>query len=321
MKEVVRIYRYKELLSGRRARSARELQEILEISPATLKRDIAALRDQLHVPIRFDRDRGGYVIDPGGHTDTELPGLWFSPEEVLALVTIQQLLTDLAPGLLGPKLKPLQARLEELMAKHGLTGQDVAKRIRLVHAGQRKLKPQNFEAVAAATIGRRRLRVKHFNRERGDSTERDISPQRLVHYRDNWYVDAWCHLREDVRSFAIDALSEVHMLDDKAKELKAAELDRVLGAGYGIFGGVPNNVAVLRFTPERARWVRREVWHPAQESKDLPDGGYELSVPYSDDREIIGDILRYGAAVRVMAPAALKRSVQQALLAASASYV
>ncbi|NPC56673.1 helix-turn-helix transcriptional regulator [Caenimonas soli] len=322
MSEVVRLYQYKSFLSGRRAMSAEDLMEKLEISKATLKRDIAKLRDQLHVPIKFDRDRGGYVIEQGpGHTDTELPGMWFSPEEVLALVTIQQLLDQLAPGILGARLRPLQERLTELMAKNGLDAADVGKRIRLVHAGKRKLKPQNFEATAAATIGRKRLSVKHFNRQNGETTDREISPQRLVHYRDNWYVDAWCHMRNDLRSFAIDALAQVHVLDTVAEEIPDARLDSTLGGGYGIFGGVPKGRAVLKFGPERARWVRREEWHPEQEVSEAEDGSFVLSVPFSDTRELVGDILKFGDGVEVVSPAALRRQVQKMLLAAAGNYV
>lgn len=323
MSEVVRLYQYKSLLSGRRAMSAEDLMVKLEISRATLKRDLAKLREQLHVPIKFDRDRGGYVLEQGqGHTDTELPGMWFSPEEVLALVTIQQLLTQLAPGIIGPKLRPLQERLAELMEKNGLSGADVAKRIRLTHAaGKRRLKPQIFEAVAAGTMGRKRLRVKHFNRQNGQTLERVLSPQRLVHYRDNWYVDAWCHLREDLRSFSVDALAEVEVLQVAAKEIAEKTLDGLLGAGYGIFGGAPKARAVLKFTPERSRWVRRESWHPGQESREGEDGSFELTVPYSDEREILGDILRFGPDVSVLTPSDLRRKVQQAALATVNRYV
>ena len=87
MSEVVRLYRYKSLLSGRRAVSAEVLMASFEISRATFKRDMAKLRDQLHVPIEFNRESGGYQMEPG-HTDSELPGLWFSQQEILALVTI-----------------------------------------------------------------------------------------------------------------------------------------------------------------------------------------------------------------------------------------
>jgi len=320
--EVVRLYQYKSLLSGKRALSAEDLMARLEISRATLKRDIAKLRDQLHVPIKFDRDRGGYVLEPGqGHTDTELPGLWFSDEEILALVTIQQLLTSLAPGLLGPKLRPLQKRLTDLMAQHGLDGGEVAKRIRLVHAGKRRLKMDAFEAVAAATMGRKRLQVTHFNRQTGQRVRREISPQRIVYYRDNWYVDAWCHLRDDLRAFAIDALTDVDVLNTPAKEVSEKSLDQIFGAGYGIFNGPPKHIAVLKFTPERARWVRREQWHPEQEGKDEADGSYVLSVPYSDDRELLGDILRHGPDVQALLPPDLRAKAQLLLLEAAGRYV
>ncbi|MES2978019.1 MAG: YafY family protein [Pseudomonadota bacterium] len=323
MSEVVRLYQYKSLLSGVSAMSAEQLMSKLEISRATLKRDIAKLRDQLHVPIRFDRDRGGYRIEQSaGHTGSELPGMWFSSQELLALATIQQLLTQLAPSILGPKLRPFNQRLDALMAQQELCGEDVAKRIRLTHsAGKRRLDAQGFEAVAAATMARKRLHVKHYNRQSGNTLERQLSPQRLVNYRDNWYVDAWCHLRDDLRSFSVDALSEVRVLQETATSIADTELDLVLGASYGIFGGTPKAKAVLRFTRERARWIRQETWHPQQVARERQDGSFELSVPYSDEREILGEVLRFGADVEVLEPQDLRRKVQRAALAMVDRYV
>jgi len=320
MSEAVRLYQYRALLGNNRAVPAAELMDKLEISPATFKRDIAKLRDQLRVPIRFDRDLGGYLLDKDG-ADIELPGLWFSQDEILALVTIQQMLAQLEPGLLGPKLKPLQDRLTGLMEKHGLTSKDIAKRIRIVHAGKRRVKVRQFEAVAAATMARKRMKIWHFNRQNGKTVEREVSPQRLVHYRDNWYLDAWCHLRDDLRNFSIDAIADLHVLDSSAKEVTARTIDEALGVGYGIFGGTPKAWAKLRFTKERARWVERETWHPQQESHTEADGSYVLSVPYSDDREIIGDIMRFGADVQVLEPKELRSKVQKTLLAAVGRYV
>jgi predicted DNA-binding transcriptional regulator YafY len=320
MSGVVRLYRYKSLLDSRRSVSAEELMSTLEISRATLKRDIAKLRDQLNVPIAFDRELGGYALEKG-QGGSELPGLWFSQEELLALITVQQLLGQLEPSLLGAKLKPLQTRLEKLMEKSGLASADVAKRIRIVNAGKRKLIVKSFEAIAAATLARKRLKLWHLNRQNGITTEREVSPQRLVHYRDNWYLDAWCHLRDDVRNFSIDAVSRVEVMDTAAKEVASKRIDDTLGAGYGIFGGAPTDWAKLRFTPERARWVAGETWHPMQESHFEEDGSYVLSFPYSDDRELLGDIMRFGADVQVISPQNLKSKVQKAFLVSAGKYV
>lgn len=320
MSEIVRLYRYRSLLGSMRAVPADQLMDVLEISSATLKRDIAKLRDQLHVPIEFDRELGGYKLDPK-RVEDELPGLWFSQGEILALVTIQQLLEQLQPGLLGTKLRPLRDRLTHLMEKHGLATQDVAKRIRIVSAGKRIVVAKCFEAIAAATMSRKRLKIWHFNRQNGITSEREVSPQRLVHYRDNWYMDAWCHLRDDLRNFSLDAVTKVEVMETDAKDLADKRIDEAVSAGYGIFNGAPQGWATLKFTPERARWVNGEIWHSMQESKTEADGSYVLSFPYSDDRELIGDIMRFGGDVQVLAPAALRSKVQKSFLEAAAKYV
>ncbi len=98
------------------------------------------------------------------------------------MVTIRQLLEQPEPGLLGAKLKPLKERLTQLMTKHGLSSQDVSRRIRIMHAGKRVVHTKSFEAVAAATLARQRLKIWHFSRQNGQTTEREVSPQRLVHY-------------------------------------------------------------------------------------------------------------------------------------------
>jgi len=253
----------------------------------------------------YDRDLDGYRID---NTDTrqELPGLWFSQDEILALLTIQNMLEQLEPGLLGPKLKPLQQRLDDMLTGQGLSAETLSQRVRLVHAGKRRLKLKSFELVAKATLERKQIKIHHFNRQSGKTVERIISPQQLVHYRDNWYVDAWCHLRKEVRSFAVDAITEGEQLDVDAKELDADQLRASMQSGYGIFGGAVKGWAKLKFTPERARWVKHEEWHPDQKGHEELDDSYVLEIPYSDERELVGDILRHGSDVEVLTPTSVR---------------
>jgi predicted DNA-binding transcriptional regulator YafY len=311
MSEIDRLYSYRTLLTGRRAVPRDEILSKLEISQATFKRDLAKLRDRLNIPVVFDRDLGGYRLD---NTDTrqELPGLWFSQDEILALLTIQNMLEQLEPGLLGPKLKPLQQRLDDMLTGQGLSAETLSQRVRLVHAGKRRLKLKCFELVAKATLERKQITISHFNRQTGKTVERTISPQQLVHYRDNWYVDAWCHLRKEVRSFAVDAITECEQLDVDAKELDADQLRSSMQSGYGIFGGAVKGWAKLKFTPERARWVEHEEWHPEQRSEKMKDGSYILELPYSDERELLGDILKYGRDVEVLSPAGLITQISHA---------
>jgi predicted DNA-binding transcriptional regulator YafY len=309
MSEIDRLYSYRTLLTGRRAVPRDEILSKLEISQATFKRDLAKLRDRLNIPVVFDRDLGGYRLD---NTDTrqELPGLWFSQDEILALLTIQNMLEQLEPGLLGPKLKPLQQRLDDMLTGQGLSAETLSQRVRLVHAGKRRMKLKCFELVAKATLERKQITIQHFNRQSGKTVERTISAQQLVHYRDNWYVDAWCHLRKEVRSFAVDAITDCEQLTQDAKELDSEQLRKSMQSGYGIFGGAIKGWAKLKFTQERARWVQHEEWHPAQIGKIQADGSYLLELPYSDERELIGDLLKYGSSVEIISPIELKRKIK-----------
>jgi len=186
--------------------------------------------------------------------------------------------------------------------------------------GARKHEPKHFELIASAVLNRQRLKLTYWNRTKDEVTEREVSPQRLVHYRENWYLDAWCHLRNDLRSFALDAMRGVEMVAGKVKEVPDKELDEVLASGYGIFSGKKVQWATLRFTPERARYVAMEEWHPKQRSRWEKDGSYVLDVPFTSSPELLKDILAHGPDVEVIAPRQLRSEVSARIDGARARY-
>ena len=108
MSQLERAYRIDQLLNDRGVVSFDDLLHALEVSRATLRRDLAYLRDRLNAPIVHDRVAGGYRFKHLTQTTArpyELPGLWFSAEEIHALLTMQHLLANLdTGGLLGPLL-------------------------------------------------------------------------------------------------------------------------------------------------------------------------------------------------------------------------
>ena len=314
MDRTERFYKIDQLINERKLVPFKDLQDELEVSRATLKRDLEYMRNRLNAPIIWDRDAGGYRFDkvaPNVGGQYELPGLWFNSSEVHALLTMQHLLANVDPGgILTPHIQPLMARLNALLGTADNTAEEIRKRILIVGQGKRKMKIEHFERVGSALLRRKRMVITYFARGKGETTEREVSPQRLVHYRENWYLDAWCHLREGLRNFAVDSISRVEVLEKKAKDVSRASMDLELGPGYGIFTGQDVQHAKLKFTPERARWVAYEQWHPNQKGTLEKDGSYVLDLPYADDRELIMDILKFGADVEVLGPAALKKRVK-----------
>lgn len=309
-----RLRKLRHLFDDHRHLSRHRAQEALGVSLSTLKRDIAFLRDRLNVPIVPDREQGGWRLDPsqqliGGQM--ELPGLWLSAEEIHALLTMQHLLSNLDKGgILGRYIDPWMARLAKQLDGGLPAGTEVARRIRVATVGARKVHLPHFQSLGSALLRRQRAVVAYHGRSRDSHTEREVSPQRLVHYRDNWYLDAWCHWRNALRSFSVDAISAVRILDRPAIDVPDDELDHVLGSGYGIFAGTRVHWATLRFSAERARWVAAETWHPEQRSRFDDEGRYLLEVPYTESTELVMDILRHLPEVEVLGPPGLDREVR-----------
>ena len=318
MTQTDRLYKIQRWLESARCLTREFLLRELEVSPATLKRDIAKLRDHYNAPVEWDAGRGGWYLDrsqPSVGPQFELPGLWFSAEEIHALLTMQHLLAHLdAGGLLGPHIEPLMQRLHQALGSGAPPKADVARRIRVHTVGARRVHLPHFQALGSALLRRQRLVVRYRGRSRDDRSEREVSPQRLVHYRDNWYLDAWCHWREALRSFSVDAIEQLRVLDRASVDIADAELDDLLGAGYGIFSGRDVQWARLRFTPERSRWVAAETWHPKQRGSFDAEGRWNLDLPYADPRELVMDILRHVPEVQVLWPQELAAAVKAKLV-------
>lgn len=319
MSTLAQLIRCHRILGARRTPiSFEDLRQRLECSTATLKRVLTQLEDDFGAPLLRERGRGVAYLRDAATPQFELPGFWLSGDELTALLVFENLLQGTAPGLLSEQLAPVREKARALLgAQGGLP--DWPQRLRLLGATRREAGPA-FATVASALVRRRRLAVRYHGRDSDAETERELSPQRLTHYRDRWYLDAWCHSRQALRSFAVERLRAARELTTPAQDESFASLDAALASSYGIFSGTATQMADLRFTPKAARWVADEQWHPAQQGEWLADGSWRLRFPYHRDEELLMDLLRHGADVEVLGPALLRTAIQKRLKAALARY-
>lgn len=306
------------ILSGRRTPIPFDaLRARLECSTATLKRVLTQLEDDFGAPLI--RVRGlGVAYGRSGAAPFELPGFWLSASELTALLVLETLLQGTAPSLLDEQLAPIREKAHKLLGSEGALP-DWPQRLRLLGAGRREAGAA-FAAVVSALVRRQRLEVRYRARGTGEDSTRLLSPQRLTHYRDRWYLDAYCHHREALRSFAVERLEVLALGAEPALDVTAGELDVALASSYGIFSGAPTATAELLFSATAARWVADEQWHPAQVSEWLPDGRWRLQLPYHHDEELLMDLLRHGAEVEVLKPATLRRAIARRLRMALGQY-
>lgn len=315
-----RIFQLHAILNKRRTPiSIADLAERMDCSRPTVFRALRTLRDNLGAPIIFDKGGGGGYRYDTAEGRYELPGLWFSAGELLALVIIQHFLNELGGGLLEEHFALLSKRIRELTSKKHLNLSEVTTRIRMPAIAARA-PGLAYQAVASATLQRKQLWIEYRARTTDQVSERTVSPQRITRYRESWYLDAWDEGKGELRTFAIDRINKHRVLNLRARDIDEHLLDEHLASGYGIFSGKADKTAVLSFSKESARWVADEQWHPKQQGVHQADGRYELRIPYGQSRELVMDILRHGPHVRVVEPSALAEEVKTQLTQALRQY-
>jgi predicted DNA-binding transcriptional regulator YafY len=320
-----RFYKIELLIRSRGCVSLAGLLDELGVSRATLKRDLEYLRGRLDAPIVYDRFDNGYKFqaDPRDARQVrhELPGVWFSEREIHALLTMHQLIEGLDEGgVLARHLQPLLDKLNAMLGTSVSEARELIRRVKILSPARRPVPARHFELIGSALTRRQRVRMSYYVRSRREHTQRVVSPQRLVHHRNTWYLDAWCHDSEGLRRFALDAIGNAALLEQRAKDVAIKTIEAELDAGYGVFSGGKVQWAVLEFSPEAAQWVRHEQWHPRQEASIGEDGSLTLRVPFADATELAMDVLRHGEHVRVLAPTALVQAVAKRLRDATRHY-
>lgn len=310
---------HRHLKSARYPVSLQTLMDDLACSRATLYRDIAFLRDALGAPLESLGD-SGFRYDEKQAERFELPGLWLSSDELHALLAAHQMLTRTGQGVLSSALAPLKGRIDTLLAQQAGGRRWPVERVRVIASGVRRRDETAFRLVASSVLERRQLSFDYLARSTNQPSHRRVSPQRLTHYRGNWYLDAWDHDREALRSFSVDRITHAKLHDESARDLPDTELDQHLASSYGIFSGTPKGTATIVFSAKAARWVADEHWHSKQEGRFLPDGRYELRLPYSNAKELLMDVMRYGTDAVIVEPPSLRAQARTLLQLSLAAY-
>ncbi|VAW37108.1 hypothetical protein MNBD_GAMMA01-1811 [hydrothermal vent metagenome] len=309
MKKQDKIYLLNQMLKAANYPISKELiSERLECSIATVYRIIGDLRDGYGAPIATDTNTGGfYYLD---NSSFELPGLRLQSDEIEALLMANHLLEDIQSGLLQKPLSRLLANIESLLKEHGIKDK---KNIQIIHALSRKADNSIFAQVFSALQDNKKLEIQYQARSTNKVSKRIISPLKLTNYKNAWYLDSWCHLRDAIRSFSLEQISQNQVLDAECLQVSDEQLKQHFSGSYGIFSGKPKNVARLKVSAKVSRWVAAEQWHSNQKVSFLRDGSLFLEVPYNKDMELIMDILRYGENITVLSPDSLKDKIRQTI--------
>jgi len=307
MKKIDRIYWLDKILKERRTPVPIEhLMERLECSQATVYRVIATLRDEFNAPIESGEQGVYYDRDVA----FDLPGFRLNAEETQGLLMAAQLLEDLQSESLQKPMQRILQNIDKVLQQKGIPNRRL---IQIIPALSRKPNPTVFQTVMGALQNEKKLQLTYQTRQHNDTTERLVSPLRLTSYKNAWYLDAWCHLREDIRLFALEQIQAVNIDIEAARAVPTATLKAHYADSYGIFSGAMKDTAVIKINTQQAPWTRFEHWHSKQHIERMDETHILLHVPFNDARELIADVMRLGTAAEITAPDTLRREFHQQL--------
>jgi len=286
--------------------NANTLGEHFEIAQKTAQRSIDHFRDRLLAPLEYDKSRKGYF-----YTDPtfQLPVLRISEEELLALLISRKLITEASAGFLADELGSVSARLGSLLSANlpGRARPEDAFSFRWKNISPTD--PLTFKVVTSALIQGKQLIFCYYSPTASNCTMRTVEPHHMVNYMGNWHLIAFCHLRGDWRDFVLGRMTLCNVEGTAFKIRAKDEWEPFLQNTFGIFQNRKSFNVVLRFTPERSRWINGEMWHEAQIELVQDDGSLVRTIPASHEAEIMMEILKHGSHVEVLEPEWLKEKV------------
>ncbi len=305
-----RMLRIHQALQSRSYPNATTLAAALEVCTKSVHRDLEFMRDRMQLPLEFDWSRKGYYYTQEVRA---FPMVQISEGEAVAMVVAEKALqqyrgTSFEKPLLSA-VRKMQQSLPETVSVHLA---DLGRTISFRTRAEAILDLAIFDALAKATARRQQLEITYRKPAHKKPEKRVIDPYHLANINGEWFLFAYDHLREDLRTFVPARILKLKPTGATFVRRMKFSLDERLRGSFAVHSGHGDYNVVLRFDPEVADYVREKKWHASQRLKELQKGGVEISLKLSSLEEVQRWVLTWGGKAKVISPPELRRSVREA---------
>ena len=302
-----KLYRY--LSDTRIKRTESEILEKFGYSQSTLNRAIRELRIQGITVL--PPSNGGYKLLNHQKNLPKFADTFVNHEDLLLLIQSMELLKPMANrGQFNELIQPIVDKLKIILPNGHEHQFDF---IDSFSHGERRCSSEIFQKILSALSTKQRMNIKYQTRNKGDKniSTREISPQKILRYRSNWYLIAYCHWRKGLRLFSFDNIIHAEIIEKNSLQISAEEINQYYQETYGIFSGKQIDTAVLKFYSPTSLWVKNEYWHPKQQGTfNEEDESYQLSIPIGEHlTELVMELAKYGKDLEVIKPPRLKQAL------------
>jgi len=302
---------------GRKYPNATSLSEQFEISAKTAQRDIDFMRDRLLCPLDYDSSQKGYYYDDETFS---LPMVYLSSEELSALLIARKMLQDISGGSIGHEMSSIVDKITNILKKHSVVADHIDDAFSFQLIEYSPAPEAVFKAVLEGCLKKKCLSFTYYSPATEEKSERTVDPYHLFNYMGTWHLIGYCHLRKEIRDFALSRISEAKVLKKSFRTPADFDFKKYFLSTFGLYKGKSTKEVTLRFTPDKSKWIKDQIWHKNQRVKLLKDGFLEISFPVSDFSEIKREILKHGDAVMVIKPKSLRRLIKSEAINIAKAY-
>jgi predicted DNA-binding transcriptional regulator YafY len=167
-----------------------------------------------------------------------------------------------------------------------------------------------FKAVLEGCLKKKCLSFTYYSPATEEKSERTVEPYHLLNYMGTWHTIGYCHLRREIRDFSLSRISEAKVLSRSLKIPADFDFKKYFLSTFGLYKGKSTKEVTLRFTAEKSKWIKNQIWHKNQKVKILKDGSLEISFPVSDFSEMKREILKHSDAGTVIKPESLRELIK-----------
>jgi predicted DNA-binding transcriptional regulator YafY len=303
--------------SGRLANCA-TMATAYEVSAKSIRRDIDYLKNQCDAPIAYDCRRYGYLYTEASYS---LPAMHISESDLFAISLARKTLRQYENSPLYHKLASVFKKIEaSLPERISVDPAWVDERMTVFPESRSAIDPTIWDKVAEGLRHGRQLAIHYLKPGDEDGSDRLVDPYHIVSFQGEWYLIGHCHLRREVRTFAISRVRAVRTSGEDFVIPAEFSFEKFSGHHFGIFQGDRDFVVKILFSPQHRPYVEEREWHRDQALERQADGGILLSFTSNHLFEVKRWVLSWGAGVKVLAPPELAADLQEELQKALQAY-
>lgn len=287
-------------IRGKLFPGVKSLARKLGVSERTIHRDLQFLRDSLGAPLSFDRENNGYYYR---ESTWSLPAILFTEKELLALLIARESILHYAGVPYESYLRQAFEKIVKYIPEDkAFDLGEIEKMYSFRFSGSRPVDPETLDCINRALKKNRTIKIVYYTATRDDETERAVDPYHLDNLRGDWYLIGYCHLREDIRTFALNRIKKCYVLARHFEPDPDFDYGEYIKNAFGIMRAEKPTRVVVEFSGFEAILARERTWHESQRVEDRGDR-VVVQLEVTGLEEVKRWILSGGCEAKVLEPA------------------